>query len=60
MLQCAATENAYGQVFNIGHDKPSSFLELAQTIVDITGTGSWEFAEFTPERAAQERFFLMA
>jgi UDP-glucose 4-epimerase len=54
MLQCAATENAYGQVFNIGHDKPSSFLELAQTIVDITGTGSWEFAEFTPERAAQE------
>jgi UDP-glucose 4-epimerase len=54
MLMCAANEEAYGEVFNVGHDTPSNFLELAQTIVDVSGSGRWEFADFTPERAAQE------
>ena len=54
MMMCAAKEDAYGEVFNVGHDRPSSFLELAQMIVEISGSGRWEFAEFSPERAAQE------
>jgi UDP-glucose 4-epimerase len=54
ILMCAATEEAYGEVFNVGNDKPSSFLELARTIVEVAGSGRWEFAPFTPERAAQE------
>ena len=54
ILMCAACEDAYGKVFNVGHDEPSSFLELAQIIIAAAGSGRWEFAPFTPERAAQE------
>ena len=51
---CALCDKAYGEVFNVGHDKPSSFLELAKAIIKIAESGQWEFAPFTPERAAQE------
>lgn len=51
---CALCDKAYGEVFNVGHDKPSSFLELAKAIIKIVESGQWEFAPFTPERAAQE------
>lgn len=54
ILMCAASDRAYGQVFNVGVDRPSTFLELAETVVDLTGTGRWEFAPFSPERKAQE------
>ena len=54
ILMCAKCEAAYGEVFNIGSDKPSSFLELAKTITDITKSNNWKFAPFSPERAAQE------
>jgi len=51
---CACTEDAYGEVLNVGDDAPSSFLELATTVVEEAGSGAWELAPFTPERAAQE------
>lgn len=51
---CALCEKAYGEVLNVGRDRPSSFLELAKTIIKIAGRGQWEFAPFTPERAAQD------
>ncbi|MGA1844821.1 MAG: NAD-dependent epimerase/dehydratase family protein [bacterium] len=54
MIMCAETEEAYGEVFNVGNDTPSSFLELAKMIIRIARSGRWEFAPFTPERAAQE------
>ena len=54
MIQCAATEDAYGQVFNVGNSRGSSFRELAETVVRAAGSGRWEFAPFSPERAAQE------
>jgi UDP-glucose 4-epimerase len=54
ILMCAANENAYGQVYNVGVDRPSNFVELAETLIGVSGTGTWEFAAFTPERAAQE------
>jgi UDP-glucose 4-epimerase len=54
MLMCAATEQAYGHVLNVGVDVPTSFQELAETLVRVAGTGRWEFAPFSPERAAQE------
>ena len=54
ILMCALCENAYGEVFNVGHSRPSSFLELARKIVGIAGSGRWKFAPFTPERAVQE------
>ena len=54
MLRCAATEAAYGQVFNVGNNRASSFRELAEIVVRVAGSGRWEFAPFSPERAAQE------
>ena len=51
---CACADDAYGEVLNVGHHMPSSFLELAETVVEEAGTGSWTLAPFTPERAAQE------
>ncbi len=54
ILKAALCEEAYGEVFNVGVDKPTSFLELVKTIIEVAGSGKWEFAPFTPERAAQE------
>ncbi|MDD5458732.1 MAG: GDP-mannose 4,6-dehydratase [Phycisphaerae bacterium] len=54
ILKSACCESAYGEVFNIGVDKPASFLELTKIIIELTNSGNWEFAPFSPERAAQE------
>jgi UDP-glucose 4-epimerase len=54
ILLCAATEEAYGQLLNVGDGQASSFRELAETIVRIAQSGRWEFAPYTPERAAHE------
>jgi UDP-glucose 4-epimerase len=54
MVRCAATEEAYGQVFNVGNNRASSFRELAETVVRVAESGRWELAPFSPERAAQE------
>ncbi|MBU0682800.1 MAG: GDP-mannose 4,6-dehydratase [Candidatus Omnitrophica bacterium] len=54
LLTCAMCEEAYGEVFNVGHNKPSTFLELAKNIVKIAGKGDWEMVPFTKERLIQE------
>ncbi len=54
VLMSACSEQAYGEVLNVGDGKPSSFLELATIVTEEAGSGSWELAPFTPERAAQE------
>lgn len=54
ILMSALCEAAYGEVFNVGMDKPVSFLEFAKQAIIAAGSGSWEFAPFSPERAAQE------
>ena len=53
-LLAAATPAALGQIINVGDDRPANFLQLAQAMIRAAGEGSWEFAEFTPERKAQE------
>jgi UDP-glucose 4-epimerase len=54
LLMCAVTDQARGQVMNVGVDQPSTFLELARTLVEICPGACWEYAEFSPERKAQE------
>jgi UDP-glucose 4-epimerase len=54
LLLCAAHDQAYGEVLNVGLDRPTNFLELAQTLIRVCGSGRWEFAPFSPERKAQE------
>ncbi len=54
ILRSAVTKEAYGEIFNVGSDIPVSFLELVETIISVAKRGSWKFAEFSPERKAQE------
>ena len=54
ILIAAMKEEAIGEIFNVGVDEPTTFLDLARTIIEVAGSGRWEFAPFSPERAAQE------
>ncbi len=54
LWQCALCEQARGEILNVGIDRPSNFLELVQTLIEVAGSGRWEFAPFTPQRQAQE------
>lgn len=54
MLLCSVTEAAYGEVLNVGNNRAYSFRELAETIVRVIEGSRWEFAPFSPERAALE------
>jgi len=54
LLMTAANEKAYGNIFNVGSGKAISFIELANKIVELAGSGSIEFTEFTSERKALE------
>jgi len=54
-LVLAASEPAVvGEVLNVGHDRPSTFLEVAELLREIVPGTRLEFTEFTPERKAQE------
>lgn len=54
ILRLVTCPTAVGEVFNVGDDRPSHFLELAQTIVREAKTGSWGYQEFSKERKLQE------
>jgi UDP-glucose 4-epimerase len=54
LLACANAESTYGEVLNVGVDHPTDFIELAEAVVKVSGSGRWEFAPFSPERKAQE------
>ncbi|MBI3559873.1 NAD-dependent epimerase/dehydratase family protein [Candidatus Gottesmanbacteria bacterium] len=54
MLACAATRACYGEVINVGNDRPETFTDLAKQIITIAKRGKWVYAPFSPERAAQE------
>lgn len=54
ILESAASAGAWGEVFNVGVDRPTNFRQLAEAIVAAAGSGRWELTPFTPERQAQE------
>jgi UDP-glucose 4-epimerase len=54
LVRCAVSERAVGEVFNVGVDRPKTFLDLAQTLARLCEGCRWEFAPFSPERKAQE------
>ena len=54
LLLCAISKNVNGEILNVGVDKPTNFLELANTLIKVSGSGKWKFAPFSPERKAQE------
>jgi UDP-glucose 4-epimerase len=54
LVEAAASPAAVGEILNVGHDRPSTFLEVAETLRDLVPGTRIEFTEFTPERKAQE------
>jgi UDP-glucose 4-epimerase len=54
MLRCAATPACYGEVINVGDDRPSTFKQLASAIVTCVPGASVQHIDFTPERRALE------
>ncbi len=54
MLRCGAAPQCRGEIINVGDDHPSTFKELAETIVRAVPGASIVHTDFTPERKAQE------
>lgn len=54
LIMVSCRDDAYGDVFNVGTGVPISFIDLAKKIVEISGSGSYTFTEFTEERKALE------
>lgn len=54
LITIAENEKCYGDVYNIGSGVPVSFIELANIIIKIAGTGRVEYTDFTSERKALE------
>jgi UDP-glucose 4-epimerase len=54
LLMCGATPAAFGEVLNVGVDRPNTFLQVAELLTRICPGCRWQFAPFTPERQAQE------
>jgi nucleoside-diphosphate-sugar epimerase len=51
-LLAAARDDADGQVFNVGVESSISLHELAELLVRLHGSGSYELVPFPPERQA--------
>lgn len=51
-LMAGASDAANGQVFNIGAIEPISLRELAELLVEVAGSGSYELVPFPAERKA--------
>ena len=49
-LRAGAMDAADGQVFNLGGGEPVSLLDLAKTMIEIAGAGSYALTPFPPER----------
>jgi UDP-glucose 4-epimerase len=54
LLAAAREPAAVGEILNVGHDRPSTFLEVAEILKELVPGASLEFTDFTPERRAQE------
>jgi len=54
LLLAAAEPRAVGEILNVGHDRASTFLEVAEILRELVPGTRIEFTEFTPERKAQE------
>jgi UDP-glucose 4-epimerase len=49
-LLAAVTQEAEGLALNVGGDQPCSLIDLAETIAEANGGGTYEIRAFPPER----------
>jgi len=49
-LQAAASEDANGEIFNLGADDPMTLKDTANLLIEINGGGSYEMVPFPEDR----------
>ena len=54
LVRSATEPKAVGEIINVGHDRPSTFLEVAEILRELVPGASIAFTDFSPERKAQE------
>jgi UDP-glucose 4-epimerase len=54
LVAAAVEPSAVGEVLNVGDDRASTFLEVAEILRDLVPGTPIVFTDFTPERKAQE------
>lgn len=52
MLVCAVSEDANGEIFNLGADDPINLKDTAQLMVDVAASGAFEIVPFPEDRKA--------
>ena len=50
-LLCGSAEAAVGEVFNLGHPEPVTIRQFAETLLEVTDSGSLADRPFPPDRA---------
>lgn len=54
ILKLAATQKSYGEIYNVGDDKPWTFKQIVKKIIEINGYGKYKITPFSEERKKQE------
>lgn len=54
LVLAAQNPAVVGEILNVGNDRASTFLEVAQILRELVTGTAFEFTDFTPERKAQE------
>jgi UDP-glucose 4-epimerase len=54
LVRAAEEPAMVGEIVNVGNDRASTFLEVANILQDLVPGTAIEFTDFTPERKAQE------
>jgi UDP-glucose 4-epimerase len=54
LVAAACEPSMVGEIVNVGSDRPSTFLEVAEIVRDLIPGTDIVFTDFTPERKAQE------
>ncbi len=54
LLGLALNKKCYGEIYNIGNDKPWTFKQIVEKILEINGYGKYQLTEFSEERKKQE------
>jgi UDP-glucose 4-epimerase len=54
LLAVAGEPSAVGEIVNVGNDRASTFLEVAEILRELVPETEVVFTDFTPERKAQE------
>ncbi len=50
LLLTACSDEAIGQIYNVGGPRPVSLKEIVETLIDLAGHGSYRLVPFPPER----------